>query len=128
FISPKTAEHHVSNILGKLSLRSRFEVAAITTAMPTYGGPRRRPFNNFGGVEWVCPRFGTCPLRRTVPIRSMGHTISVRNRPAVEAAQEIVRRHGIAAEQARVLHDANNVVVHLAPSPVVAKICRASFG
>jgi ATP/maltotriose-dependent transcriptional regulator MalT len=35
FISPKTAEHHVSNILGKLALRSRFEVAAITTAMPT---------------------------------------------------------------------------------------------
>ncbi len=35
FISPKTAEHHVSNILGKLALRSRFEVAAITMAMPT---------------------------------------------------------------------------------------------
>ena len=26
------------------------------------------------------------------------------------------------------MHDANNVVVHLAPSPVVAKICRSSFG
>jgi phosphotransferase family enzyme len=58
----------------------------------------------------------------------MEHTISVRNGPAVQAAQEIARRHGIAAEQARVLHDANNVVVHLAPSPVVAKICRASVG
>jgi phosphotransferase family enzyme len=58
----------------------------------------------------------------------MGHTISVRNSPAVQAAQEIARRHGIAAEQVRVLHDANNVVVHLAPSPVVAKICRASRG
>lgn len=33
FISPKTAEHHVGNILGKLALRSRFEVAAISTAM-----------------------------------------------------------------------------------------------
>ncbi|MDQ6879010.1 MAG: LuxR C-terminal-related transcriptional regulator [Candidatus Dormibacteraeota bacterium] len=31
FISPKTAEHHVSNILGKLALRSRFEVAAMIT-------------------------------------------------------------------------------------------------
>ena len=58
----------------------------------------------------------------------MGHTISVRNRPAVEAAQAIAHRHGIAAEEARVLHDANNVVVHLAPSPVVAKICRSQFG
>ncbi|HEV2217347.1 MAG TPA: phosphotransferase [Candidatus Dormibacteraeota bacterium] len=58
----------------------------------------------------------------------MGHTISVRNGPAVQAAQEIARRHGIAAEQARVLHDATNVVVHLAPSPVVAKIGRASVG
>jgi hypothetical protein len=43
-------------------------------------------------------------------------------------AQEIARRHGIAAGQARVLHDANNVVVHLAPSPVVAKLCPASAG
>ncbi len=58
----------------------------------------------------------------------MGHTISVRNGPAVQAAQEVAQRHGIAAEHARVLHDATNVVVHLAPSPVVAKICRASVG
>jgi len=32
FITPKTAEHHVSSILGKLALRSRYEVAAISTA------------------------------------------------------------------------------------------------
>jgi hypothetical protein len=58
----------------------------------------------------------------------MDRTISVRNRAAVQAAQEIAQRHGIAAREARILHDANNVVVHLAPSPVVAKICRSSFG
>ena len=58
----------------------------------------------------------------------MGHTTSVRNGPAVHAAQEIAKRHGIAADQAQVLHDATNVVVHLAPSPVVAKICWASVG
>src|SRR5258708_5627992 len=58
----------------------------------------------------------------------MGHKISVQNGPAVRAAQEIARRHGIPAAQARVLHDATNVVVHLAPSRVVAKICRASVG
>lgn len=70
----------------------------------------------------------------------MAHKISASNRPAelcagtdlsasaVHAAQEIARRRGIAVEQAQVLHDANNVVVHLAPSPIVAKICRASAG
>src|SRR5260370_31998664 len=39
FISPKTAEHHVSNILRKLALRSRFEVAAVITALPTSSPP-----------------------------------------------------------------------------------------
>src|SRR5260370_1488720 len=34
FISPKTPEHPVSNSLGKLALRSRFEVAAGITALP----------------------------------------------------------------------------------------------
>lgn len=58
----------------------------------------------------------------------MGHTISVRNGFAVQAAQAIARSHGMAAAEPRVLHDANNVVVHLAPSPVVAKICRARVG
>lgn len=33
FISPKTAEHHVSSILGKLGLRSRAEVAAFAAAV-----------------------------------------------------------------------------------------------
>jgi hypothetical protein len=58
----------------------------------------------------------------------MAHKIAARNGLAVHAAQEVARRHGIAAERARVLHDANNVVVHLAPSPVVAKLCPAAPG
>jgi hypothetical protein len=58
----------------------------------------------------------------------MAHKIAARNGPAVHAAQEIARRYGIAAERPRVLHDANNVVVHLAPSPVVAKVCPATSG
>jgi len=58
----------------------------------------------------------------------MAHKIATRNGLAVQAAQEVARRHGIAAEDARVLHDANNVVVHLAPSPVVAKLCPAASG
>ena len=44
---------------------------------------------------------------------------------AVSAAQAIAHRHGVPAHQPRVLHDANNVVVHLAPSRVVAKVSAA---
>ncbi len=67
-------------------------------------------------------------MRRTVLDQSDGaqdFSNGCSGRPAVGAAQEIARRHGIATERARVLHDVNNLVVHLAPSPVVAKICRA---
>src|SRR4030088_1839650 len=53
---------------------------------------------------------------------------AARGAAALHAAREIAQSHGIAAEQARVLDDANNIVVHLAPSPVVGKICRGSVG
>jgi DNA-binding CsgD family transcriptional regulator len=33
-ISPKTAEHHVGRILGKLGLRSRAEAASYVLRMP----------------------------------------------------------------------------------------------
>jgi len=63
---------------------------------------------------------------RNHPART--HARAVLRSGAVRAAQGIAARHGIAAEQARVLQDANNVVVHLAPSPVVAKVCPPSLG
>jgi DNA-binding NarL/FixJ family response regulator len=34
FISPKTAEHHVGRILGKLGLRSRTEAASYVLRTP----------------------------------------------------------------------------------------------
>jgi hypothetical protein len=47
---------------------------------------------------------------------------------ALQAAQAVASRYGIRARRPRLLHDANNFVVHLAPSPVVAKVCPASAG
>ena len=51
-----------------------------------------------------------------------------RTHEAMRAAQAVARRHGLSCHKPRVLHDANNVVVHLAPSPVVAKICGSARG
>jgi hypothetical protein len=47
---------------------------------------------------------------------------------AMHAAQAVASRYGIRAHKSRVLHDANNIVVHLAPAPVVAKMCPAPTG
>ena len=41
---------------------------------------------------------------------------------AVEAAVAVAAGCGVAATTPRVLHHSNNVVVHLAPTPVVAKV------
>lgn len=51
-----------------------------------------------------------------------------RVRQAVAAAQGVVRQYGIPTGRTRILHDANNVVVHFAPSPVVAKACPSAAG
>jgi hypothetical protein len=44
----------------------------------------------------------------------------------VEAAQAaaltVARAHGVAADEAALLHDGVNVVVHLQPAPVVARV------
>ncbi len=53
-----------------------------------------------------------------------------RVRCAVTAAQSVARQCGVPADQPRVLADANNVVVHLGPSRVVAKVtgCAGTGG
>ena len=44
---------------------------------------------------------------------------------AVEAAVATAASHGVVASSPRVLHHSNNVVVHLAPTPVVAKVATS---
>jgi hypothetical protein len=60
-----------------------------------------------------------------IPISAVTSRAERRGR-AVDAATAVARRHGISASRSVVLHDANNVVVHLAPSPIVAKVCTGS--
>jgi Phosphotransferase enzyme family len=43
---------------------------------------------------------------------------------AVDAAVAIATGHGVEVTQPRVLHHSNNVLVHLAPAPVVAKVAE----
>ena len=43
-------------------------------------------------------------------------------RAAVAAAVEVAAAHGVRATEPRVLHDGANVVVHLAPAPLVARV------
>jgi hypothetical protein len=52
----------------------------------------------------------------------MDHNSAARIQRAVGAVQSVARQYRIPADRLRVLHHANNVVLHLAPSPVVAKV------
>lgn len=49
-----------------------------------------------------------------------------RRRGAIEAAVAIARSLGVGFSNARVLGDSNNTIVHLAPSPVIAKVAILS--
>jgi Phosphotransferase enzyme family len=49
-----------------------------------------------------------------------------RVRGAVAAAVEVAAAHGVRATEPRVLHDGANVVVHLAPVPLVARVATLS--
>jgi hypothetical protein len=60
-----------------------------------------------------------------IPISAVTWRAERRGR-AVDAATAVARRHGISASRSVVLHDANNIVVHMAPSPIVAKVCTGS--
>lgn len=53
---------------------------------------------------------------------------ATRSHQAMCAAQAVARRNGIPSQRSRVVHDSNNVVVHLAPSPVMAKVCPSTAG
>jgi hypothetical protein len=51
----------------------------------------------------------------------------MRARGAIDAAVGVARACGLAADRARVLSDANNTLVHLAPAGVVAKVGTSAF-
>ncbi len=45
---------------------------------------------------------------------------------ALRAAVAVARRHGLRVSEPRVISDCNNTIVHLAPLPVVAKVCHTT--
>jgi hypothetical protein len=51
----------------------------------------------------------------------MGHAAK-RQKQAIAAASEVANRLGIEADEAHVIKDSNNTIVHLAPAPLVAKV------
>ncbi len=61
------------------------------------------------------------------PPRAVAGTSAERMRVeyAVEAAVATAARYGVVATRSHVLHHSNNVVVHLSPAPVVAKVATS---
>ena len=58
---------------------------------------------------------------------SEDHTLTPRAEEAVPIAVEAGKRFGLAVDEPRVLHDVFNVLVHLAPSPVVVRVPSLEF-
>jgi hypothetical protein len=50
-----------------------------------------------------------------------------RRRRALRAALTVAREFGVGAEDASVLKDSNNTVIHLAPAPLVAKVATTTI-
>jgi hypothetical protein len=51
---------------------------------------------------------------------------TLRQKAALRAAHAVAHQHGVAAAEPRVLDDCNNTIVHLAPLPLVAKVCSTT--
>ena len=45
---------------------------------------------------------------------------------AVRAASEVVAAHGLSLERALVLQDLSNVIMHLVPTPMVARVATTT--
>jgi len=91
--------------------------------------PARRPLGTSPG-ELCGGKLGDLPdsqadrfrPRLRVGAATMDHDNAARIRRAVSTVQSVARRYRVPAHHLRVLHDANNVVLHLVPSLVVAKV------
>jgi Phosphotransferase enzyme family len=66
---------------------------------------------------------GCTSSRSHRPTLATATSPALRRAAALQAACAVAARYGLRAADARVLLDCNNTVVHLAPLPLVAKVC-----